>query len=46
MKTSTAIGLASTLIRSRKFKIMAVGVQLMYMSYKYLKNRGQKRSKN
>jgi len=43
MKTSTIIGLASTLFRSRKFKILAVGAQLAYLSYKYIRNRNNKK---
>lgn len=43
MKTSTVIGLASTLFRSRKFKIIAVGAQLAYLSYKYLQNKSKKK---
>lgn len=39
MKTSTVIGLASTLFKSRKFKIIAVGAQLVFLGYNYLKNR-------
>jgi len=46
MKTRTALGLASTLIRGRKFKMIAVGLQFAYMSYRYFKNRKRKRAKN
>lgn len=46
MKISTVIGLASTLFRSRKFKILAVGAQLAYLSYTYIKNRNQKEGKD
>ena len=42
MKTRTALGLASTLVRGRKFKMIAVGLQFAYMGYRYFKNRKTK----
>lgn len=42
MKTRSVLGFASTLVRGRKFKMMAVGLQLAYMGYRYYKDRKQK----
>ncbi|QLG46552.1 hypothetical protein [Costertonia aggregata] len=42
MKTRTILGLASTLVRGRKFKMMAVGLQLAYMGYRYFKDKKRK----
>ena len=42
MKTRTVLGLASTIVRGRKFKMMAVGLQLAYMGYTYYKDRSKK----
>lgn len=39
MKTRTVIGLASALVKGRKFKMALVGVQLVYMAYNYRKQR-------
>ncbi|WP_262711081.1 hypothetical protein [Aggregatimonas sangjinii] len=39
MKAGTLIGLASTLVRKRKFKLVVVGLQFAYMGYRYLKNK-------
>lgn len=39
MKVGTIIGLASTLVRKRKFKLVVVGLQFAYMGYRYVKNR-------
>lgn len=45
MKTRTVLGLASTLVRGRKFKMMAVGLQFAYMGYRYIKQRKRKENK-
>ncbi|KKM20426.1 hypothetical protein LCGC14_1645570 [marine sediment metagenome] len=45
MKTSTLIGLGSTLFRSRKFKMIAVGLQFAYLGYKFVKNKKRKKSR-
>lgn len=39
MKTRTVIGLASALVRGRKFKMALVGLQLVYMAYNYRKEK-------
>jgi hypothetical protein len=36
MKTSSIFGLASAVVRSRKFKIVLVGLQLGFLVVKYL----------
>ena len=42
MKTRTVLGLASTLVRGRKFKMIAVGLQLAYMGFRYIKDKKRK----
>lgn len=39
------LGLASALVKGRKYTLMLVGVQFAYLGYKYLKERKQKRLK-
>lgn len=39
MKMTSALGVASTLFRSKKMKIVLVGLQLTYMGYKYYKSK-------
>ena len=39
MKTSNLLGLTSTFIRNGKWKIMVVGAQLAYLSYRYIQSR-------
>ena len=46
MKTSTIIGLASTLFRNRKLRLLGVGLQFGYLSYKFVKSRKQKTLQN
>lgn len=45
MKTRNVLGLASTIVSGRKFKMMAVGLQLAYMGYRYFKNKKGKENK-
>ena len=44
IKTSTLLGLGSTLFRSRKFKMIAVGIQFAYLGYKFVQKRNSKKS--
>lgn len=45
MRLSTALSLASSVIRKRKFKLLVVGIQLAYVGYKYISstNKGNRK---
>ena len=42
---SKLLGLASTLVRSRKYTLALVGAQFAYLSYKYIKDKKKNKSK-
>jgi len=43
MKTTTLIGVASALVRSKKYKILFVGAQFAYLGYQLVKKHKRKK---
>lgn len=46
MGLSPLFGIAKVLVRSRKLKMAAVGLQLAYLGYTYFKEKNKKGSKS
>ena len=46
MNLSPVLGLAKLIVKSRKTKLILIGIQLGYVGYKYLKNRKDRPSKS
>ncbi|KPM32147.1 Hypothetical protein I595_1796 [Croceitalea dokdonensis DOKDO 023] len=43
MKTTTLIGVASALVRSKRYKILFVGAQFAYLGYQLVKKHKRKK---
>jgi hypothetical protein len=46
MNISPVLGFAKLLVKSRKTKLILIGIQLGYVGYKYLNNRKNKNAKS
>ncbi len=44
--TSKLIGLTAALVKSRRFTLALVGAQFVYLGYKYLKEKNEKKTKH